>query len=84
MSACTEKCWTPATCPQHDEPMYPIGRDAGMDAYPCCENYQRPNVNPRHLWDEHDSTRWYTDPDGWNEHERTCEKCRPEVEPTDD
>lgn len=38
-----------------------------------------PSLNPRHLWHEHDSTRWYVDPEGWNEHARSCERddCLP-------
>ena len=30
----------------------------------------------RHLWDEHDSTRYYTDPDGWSAHVASCADCR--------
>ena len=72
MTGCTEKCWTPTPCPDHGEPMHPFGRSSGLDSYDCCENYARSEINPRHLWDEHDSTRWYTDPDGWNAHAESC------------
>ena len=74
--SCTEKCWTPVACPDHGGRMYPFGRSAGIEAYHCCDNYADSKVNPRHLWDEHDSTRWYTDPEGWNAHEATCKQCR--------
>ena len=74
--SCTEKCWTPVACPDHGGRMYPSGRSAGIEAYHCCDNYADSKVNPRHLWDEHDSTRWYTDPEGWNAHEATCKQCR--------
>lgn len=77
---CTEICWTPTKCPEHGDVMYPLGRSAGEYAHYCCDNYANPRVNPRHLWDEHDSTRWYTDPEGWNEHEKNCPKCNPYTE----
>lgn len=77
MSGCDVKCWNPYECPDHGDLMAPRGRDAGMGYYHCCDNYQRVEINPRHLWHEHDSTRWYTDPEGWNEHEATCERCNP-------
>lgn len=55
--------------------MAPVGRSAGEYFYHCCESYMDPAVNPRHLWSEHDSTRWYADKEGWNKHEQTCEQC---------
>ena len=73
---CTEKCWTAVACPDHGDRMYPFGRSAGDYAYYCCDNHMLPRVNPRHLWNEHDSTRWYTDPEGWNTHEASCKECR--------
>ena len=73
---CTEKCWTPVPCPDHGDLMQPFGRSAGLGAYKCCDNCRRSEINPRHLWNEHDSTRWYTDPDGWAEHEASCAGCR--------
>lgn len=76
---CSEKCWTPVVCPDHGDRMYPFGRSAGYEAYYCCDNYADPQINPRHLWDEHDSTRWYTDKEGWNAHEASCDQCRGDV-----
>lgn len=79
MSAtCTEPCWTPKPCPDHGDQMTPFGRSAGEYAHHCCDNYSRPDINPRHLWHEHDSTRHYTDPAGWAEHEAACPQCSPE------
>ena len=77
---CTEKCWTPVKCPDHGDTMTPFGRSAPLDMYQCCENYSKSAVNPRHLWSIHDSTRWYTDPEGWAEHERNCLECTTETE----
>ena len=71
---CTEKCWTPIICETHGNRLEPAGR-SGADYVPCdCKNTVE---NTCHLWDEHDSTRWYTDPDGWQEHETTCPQCNP-------
>lgn len=77
---CTEACWTPVHCPDHDDTMPPRGRSAPLSAHVCCENYVKSDLNPRHLWNEHDSTRWYTDRAGWDEHERTCPECGPDDE----
>ena len=77
MASCSEKCWTPVHCPEHGDTMTPFGRSAGDYSYPCCDNYAKSEVNPRHLWSGHDSTRYYTDPEGWAEHEASCEECRP-------
>lgn len=74
MSGCTEACWTPARC-VHDREMNPFGRSAPLEAYVPCDCYQSSAGNPRHLWHEHDSTRWYTDPEGWAAHEATCNQC---------
>lgn len=73
--SCTSKCWTPVACPDHGDRMTPFGRSAPMAMYQCCENYAKSTVNPRHLWNEHDSTRWYADPNGWAEHEFHCQEC---------
>jgi len=70
---CTPKCWSAVECPEHGERMPPWGRDNAGTA--CCENYARSIVNPRHLWDEHDSTRWYHDPIGWDAHQGYCAQC---------
>lgn len=75
---CTEKCWTAVECPDHGDRMNPRGRSSALDDYYCCENYSKPDLNPRHLWSEHDSTRWYTDPEGWAEHEAGCKRCKGE------
>ena len=72
---CSPRCWTPKVCPDHGDGMPPFGRAAPLDMYICCDNYAKSAVNPRHLWNIHDSTRWYTDPEGWAEHERTCPEC---------
>lgn len=69
---CTERCWTPKPCPDHGDDMNPFGRSAGDYAHYCCENYAKSEINPRHLWNEHDSTRWYTDPVGWTLHTQLC------------
>lgn len=75
---CGPACWTPVLCPVHQSRMQPRGRSAGLYAYPCCYNHQDPIANPRHLWDEHDSTRIYTDPVGWQQHLDICIACRGE------
>lgn len=51
-----------------------IARDIWQDEQEC-DNYSHQDLNPRHLWDEHDSARWYTDPIGWEQHEKTCVEC---------
>lgn len=72
---CTPECWTPQDCPDHPgHSMKPVGRDAA-EHHPCCDNERDPNKNSRHLWSIHDSTRYYTDPEGWNKHERECRQC---------
>lgn len=78
MSGCTEECWTPKPCPDHGDSMYPFGRSVGVEAWECCENRMDSSINPRHLWGIHDSTRHYTDPVGWAEHEASCAECSPE------
>lgn len=75
MSGCTEICWTPVLCPDHGDRMPPQGRSAPLGMWICCDNHFDPGINVCHLWDEHDSTRWYTDPEGWNEHEKNCPRC---------
>lgn len=76
VSGCTEVCWTPVRCPVHDHEMKPLGRSSALEEYICCERYSSAELNPRHLWSEHDSTRHYTDPEGWAAHEATCTECR--------
>ena len=76
---CTERCWTGTPCPDHGDTMTPFGRSAPIDMWQCCENYAKSAINPRHLWDEHDSTRYYHDLVGWAEHEDSCELCGPDA-----
>jgi hypothetical protein len=72
---CTEKCWEPKKCPTHNQPMNPFGRSAPLGFYDCCENYGKSShFNPRHLWDVHDSDRFYGDPAGWNAHASECDR----------
>lgn len=78
--SCTVKCWTPVPCPDHGYDMTPCGRSAPFPELLCCDNYADSTINPRHLWDEHDSTRWYTDPEGWAAHEAGCDYCKGETE----
>jgi len=75
---CGPKCWTRVPCPDHGNGMNPLGRSAPIGFYDCCENYAKSEINPRHLWDKHDSSRYYTDPLGWADHEKNCEECSPE------
>lgn len=78
MGACTERCWTPVPCPVCGQGLPPRGRDvpAAVGLPSCCEEHQYAAArNPRHLWDEHDSARHYTDPNGWKEHVAGCERC---------
>lgn len=77
---CTEKCWTRVPCPTCGCLLVPRGRDGGMaenHGY-CCEEVKYTAHNTAHLWHVHDSTRWYTDPEGWNEHAASCDQdCEP-------
>jgi len=75
---CGPKCWTPVPCPDHGDDMKPVGRSVPMGVLICCENYVLATINPRHLWNEHDSDRVYSDPRGWADHEKNCEECSPE------
>lgn len=76
-SVCTEKCWTPVEC-SHGYEMPPAGRSAPLEAYfhDCDEVQSR--TNTMHLWHEHDDTRWYHDPKGWEAHEASCDYCNPQ------
>jgi hypothetical protein len=80
---CTDRCWTQVPCPTCGDELPPRGRSIPLEDWiaSCCEdNHHDVKANPRHLWNEHDSTRFYTDPEGWAEHEENCERCRPEVD----
>jgi hypothetical protein len=59
--------------------MTPLGRSVPVGYFQCCDNYAKSDVNPRHLWTAHDSTRWYTDPEGWNDHAKSCDRDDCEV-----
>ena len=81
--SCTPECWTPVRCPVHGGELPPRGRSVGLGVYVCCERDIDPKINARHLWDEHDSVREITDPDGWHEHEKNCTECNPPDEDDD-
>ena len=76
---CTLVCWEAVPCSVCGNELPPRGRDVGPEANvsDCCERERYVN-NPRHLWSEHDDARFYTDPEGWAEHQRTCDRCRGE------
>lgn len=72
---CTASCWEPVRC-EHGREMTPRGRSVPMATPNLCDCYQDPAKNPRHLWHEHDDARFYSDPEGWAEHEASCSRCR--------
>lgn len=57
--------------------MPPMGRSVALEMTPFCDCYADVKLNKRHLWSEHDETRWYSDPYGWNAHADNCEQCNP-------
>lgn len=73
---CTPACWTPVRCPLHGVEMPPGGVSLPQGVVRCCDRVYDARVNPRHLWDEHDSNRLYADPDGWRQHVAGCAVCR--------
>ncbi len=75
---CGEACWTALACPKCGQIMPPRGRSAPMGTE--CSHHEEivSPANLRHLWDEHDSTRHYTDPDGWAAHVAGCADCAAE------
>ncbi|MCC7061049.1 MAG: hypothetical protein IT508_12535 [Burkholderiaceae bacterium] len=76
---CTEACWTPVECPTCGRKLTPRGRSAPLECFSdCCEEHKNSTLNRRHLWDEHDSTRIYTDPVGWEAHVKQCKSCQGE------
>lgn len=80
MSAiCTPECWTEQRCTVCGRPIAPFGSSVAIEAASgYCEHECPGNPSlghPRHLWDEHDSNRWFADPDGWDEHVASCEQC---------
>ena len=59
---CFYACWKPTPCPTCKRNMPPRGRSVPgvlADAYCQCEHATDSSINPRHLWDEHDSDRNY-------------------------
>lgn len=79
--SCTARCWTPVPCPECGSDLPPRGRDVGSrHINACCEGPWHESHNPRHLWSEHDSTRHYTDPEGWAAHVSGCAECREDEE----
>jgi len=79
---CEPKCWEPFLCPTCGAPLNPHGRSVAMEAYEaeCCRQAKGSPLNKRHLWSIHDSTRIYTDPQGWAAHEAACVECNPDLE----
>lgn len=77
---CTEACWTPVRCSTCGRTLPPRGRSAPLEMYTgaCCEAQRYSDDHKRHLWDEHDSTRIYTDPVGWEAHVKQCKSCQGE------
>jgi len=71
---CTPECWTPVKC-SHGHEMTPAGRDAPMDMWTCCEEYNT-SANRCHLWSEHDDERWRFDPEGREAHLVGCVQCQ--------
>ena len=79
MIQCDAKCWTPVECTRCHRRKQPRGRSVPIEAANdyCsfdCPGYGATPPAP-HLWDEHDSTRHYTDPEGWKEHLDECPRC---------
>lgn len=74
---CDEVCWTPKRCPTCDSPLGPRGRSVPLECHEseCCAEARQASANKRHLWDEHDSTRHYSDPYGWAKHVESCSRC---------
>ena len=82
MNGCTPDCWKPVLCHICGREFTPIGRSVGLEAisgycdvYEPCDPSQYQEATRRHLWDEHDSNRWYTDREGWAAHVAGCEVC---------
>jgi len=79
---CTEKCWTPVPCPQCGRSMPPSGRSAPLGSQCLCsEEFQHSKINTRHLWNQHDSTRVFTDELGWAAHITDCKDCFEDYKP---
>ncbi len=78
MSKCTSICWTRVDCPDHGRELWPRGRSAPLGVGSCCSKADASATNPRHLFDEHDSDRHFSDPEGWKAHVQTCHECNPQ------
>lgn len=77
-SGCVYACWSPTMCPTCRRNMAPRGRSVPMEAasgFCQCDHASDPAMNPRHLWNMHDSDRAYTDPFGWSAHVGCCLQC---------
>jgi hypothetical protein len=82
--SCTYACWTATRCASCKRDMAPRGRSIPLEAltsFCVCDGATDPKVNPRHLWNMHDSDRAYTDPIGWRAHVLGCSRCRGEFAP---
>ena len=65
-SRCVEACWTPVPCPTCGNRLYPRGRSvplADWEGSCCLAVKYDAEINPRHLWSEHDEERWRFYPD---------------------
>jgi hypothetical protein len=77
VALCDLRCWQPSTCLTCHRQKAPKGRSlplATAGAY-CDDGCPGHLPNPRHLWDEHDDARNYTDPGGWANHVANCDRC---------
>ena len=75
---CTPECWTETECQVCHLPQAPRGRSVALIAaagycYSDCPGWVTVR---RHLWDVHDSTRLYNDPQGWADHLNACQTCQ--------
>lgn len=74
MIMCDPECWERKTCPKCGKEVPPHGRSIPMEATDSyCEGGHM--THHRHLWDIHDYTRYYTDPEGWAQHVSICLAC---------
>ena len=81
--SCTPACWQEQRCEVCRRPIPPSGRSVALESvagYCSSEDCSgHPIRNPRHLWDEHDSVRRYTDSTGWELHIVSYEQCQVEI-----
>lgn len=76
---CDARCWTPVLCTRCARYKQPRGRSVPPEAAGgyCdwdCPGYAEEPKAP-HLFSEHDSTRAFSDPEGWKAHETQCPEC---------